>query len=320
MISNKKSNSILSEEPVVRMEEAEVHYPGFDLDLSLKAESGMITGLVGANGSGKTTAFRLICGLEQAASGNVSVFGIPAFELPVSDKEKMGVVFSDSGFSDSLNPKDVRRILSAFYPAFDPEFYNRKCRELNVEEKKALRDMSSGQKARFKMICALSHHPMLLVLDEPTVGLDIIARRQILEMLHEFMEQEGRAILISSHIASDLESVCDDLYLIKDGKAIIHETMDALLSEYGLLKLTDREFETVPLEGVVAKQKTAAGWQVLVRDRQYYLDNFPQLVLEKGDVDDLLLMAEEGAVEHSRIFTAGTENKSEKIERKENVK
>lgn len=277
---------------LVKMECAKISYPGFDFDLNLKLKPGTITGLLGVNGSGKTTAFRLICGLEKADSGNISTLGFDAFALPVSAKQKMGVVFADSGFPECFCSRNVKAVLKAYFPSFDAAFFDQKCREMKLSETKEIRDMSTGQKTKFKLICALSHHPDLLILDEPTVGLDILVRTEILGWLQDFMEQPGRSILISSHIASDLESLCDDFYLISQGKNVLHETTDKLLDEYGILKLDDDQKRHTDLRGVIAEQKTSQGWQLLVQDRNYYLENYPELIVEKGNIDDLLRLVE----------------------------
>ena len=131
---------------------------------------------------------------------------------------------SDAGFSGYLTINDVRKILKGFYPKFDEKQFSDKCREFNLDENKKIKELSTGMKAKLNVLCALTHDPKLLILDEPTAGLDVMARDEILTMLREFMEEDpDRSILISSHISSDLESLCDDFYMIdqETGKQIL---------------------------------------------------------------------------------------------------
>lgn len=218
----------------------------------------------------------------------------PSWPLPVSVKEEVGVVFSDSGFPGTMTPADVADVLAAFYPGFDRTYYQRLLQQMELPEKKAIQTFSSGMQVRMKLVAAIVHHPKLLILDEPTAGLDVLARRKIHELLQDFMDEGGKQIVISSHIASDLESLCDDFWMIHNGSIILHETVDALLHSYGILKLSEKEFAALDPTAAIAYLKDAGGYQVLVSDRQFYEENMPQAVMEKGSLDDLILILEEG--------------------------
>ena len=127
-------------------------------------------------------------------------------------------------------------------------------------------------------------------MDEPTAGLDVIARDSILELLREYMETEGRSILISSHISSDLESLCDDIYMIDDGKFIFHETTDCLLDQYGLLKLTEEQFNQVDHNYFIKTRKENYGYTALTNQKQFYQENYPEIIIEKNNFDTLFSM------------------------------
>lgn len=141
---------------------------------------------------------------------------------------------------------------------------------MKLPSDKAIHTFSNGMQAKLKIIAAISHKPDFLLLDEPTAGLDVSARFEIHQMLQDFMETDGRAILISSHIASDLEQLCDDFWMIKDGSITMHETVDDLLTRYGVLHLSDEQMESLDDAAIVARQKTRTGWKVLVNDRRFY--------------------------------------------------
>ena len=199
------------------------NYKDFSLECSMEVQPGMITGLIGKNGSGKSTTFKALLGLIRPDGGAVELFGKKAAEITTEDKQKLGVVFADSGFSMYLTAAGVARIMESAYQDFDREKFLKQCTRFNLPTDKKIKEFSTGMKARFKVLVALSHKAELLILDEPTVGLDVVARDEVLGMLREYMEEnENSSILISSHISSDLESLCDDFYMIHNGKIILH--------------------------------------------------------------------------------------------------
>ena len=133
-------------------------------------------------------------------------------------------------------------------------------------------------------------------MDEPTVGLDVIARDEVLNLLREYMEEnESSSILISSHISSDLESLCDDFYMIHAGKIILHEDTDVLLSDYAVLKVAEEEYEKLDQQYLIKIRKEAYGYRCLTNQKQFYMENYPDVVIENGKIDDLVVMMEEQA-------------------------
>ena len=156
---------------------------------------------------------------------------------------------------------------------------------------KRIKDFSTGMKAKVKVLVAVSHNAKLLILDEPTAGLDVIARDELLEMLRDFIEKgEERSILISSHISSDLETLCDDLYMIHQGKVIMHEDTDVLLSDYALLKVDEEEYSKLDRQYILRTKKESYGYSCLTNQKQYYAENYPQMAIEKGNIDEVITM------------------------------
>lgn len=149
-------------------------------------------------------------------------------------------------------------------------------------------------KAKFKIIMALSHDAKLLILDEPTAGLDVVMRNELLDMLREYMDNEENAILISSHIATDLEGLCDEIYMISNGNIVLHEETDVLLSEYGVLKVTEEQYEKLEKEYILATKKEKFGYLCLTSRKDFYQENYPQIAIEKGNIDDLIVMLGKG--------------------------
>lgn len=276
---------------MLKIEHLKKHYDKFSLDCSLEVMSGCVTGLIGQNGAGKSTTFKAVLGLISIDGGTVTILEKDIKNFTPDDKENLGVVLSDSGFSGYLTIKDIIPVLKNLYHNFDYSFFMEQTRRFQLPLDKKIKDFSTGMKAKLKVLVALSHNAKLLILDEPTAGLDVIARDELLEMLREFMEKdEERSILISSHISSDLETLCDDLYMIHEGKIILHEDTDILLSDYALLKVDNEQYDNLDKQFIIRSKKEAYGYSCLTNQKQYYMENYPKIVIEKGTIDEVITM------------------------------
>ena len=141
----------------------------------------------------------------------------------------------------------------------------------------------------------MSHGAELLILDEPTAGLDVVARQELLELLQDYLDQgEKRSVLISSHISGDLEMFCDDIYLIHEGNIILHEETNVLLDEYGVIKVDDAQYQKLDQTYLLRQKKESYGYQLLTNQRRFYQENYPELIVEKGSIDDVILMITKG--------------------------
>lgn len=275
---------------MLKMTSVKKNYKDFTLDCTLEIKSGYVTGLVGRNGAGKTTAFKSVLGLVSVDGGEIEILGKKLSDFKSKDKEKIGVLLSDSGFSGELKVKDIIPVLSAVYSQFDKEDFLKKCKQMKLPLNKKIKEFSTGMKARLKLIIAITHNADLLILDEPTAGMDVMAREDIIDMLREYMEQRERAILISSHISGDLEGLCDDIYMIDNGKIILHQDTDVILSSYGILKLRDEEYRNLDKSHILKIKKENFGVSCLTDEKQFYLDNYPGIVVERGGIDSVITM------------------------------
>lgn len=274
---------------MLKVKHLKKNYASFSLDCSLEVKPGYVTGLIGQNGAGKSTTFKAILGLIQCDGGSIEIFGQST--LNEEDKQLLGVVLSDSGFSGYLTISDIIPILENLYKQFDKSFFLRMVDQFELPKNKKIKEFSTGMKAKLKIIVAMSHQAQLLILDEPTAGLDVIARDELLDMMRDYMaEDDQRAILISSHISSDLETLCDDVYMIHNGQVIMHEDTDVLLSEYGLLKVDDQQFEQLDKAYILKYKKESYGYSCLTHQKQYYRENYPNIVLENSHIDDVMTM------------------------------
>ena len=184
--------------------------------------------------------------------------------------------------------------MESMYHAFDKPWFLQKCEAFGLPLDKKIKDMSTGMRAKLKLLLAISHNAQLLILDEPTSGLDVLARDEMLGLLREYMEVEGRAILISSHISSDLENFCDDIYMLKEGKIIFHEDTDVLLSDYAVLKVDEKQYASMDRSRILYKLKESYGYMLLTNQKQFYMDNYPQIVVENGSIDEIMTMMSKG--------------------------
>ena len=279
---------------MLKLDKVKKQYEGFELNCSMEVPAGCVTGLIGKNGAGKSTTFKMILGLLYPDSGTIEMFGKPVGQLEPLDKEKIGTVLADSGFSAYLMIKDIIPVLAGMYKDFNREDFMIKCGQFDLPLDKKIKEFSTGMKRKLQVLAAISHKAELLILDEPTAGLDVVAREELLELLREYMEQEGRSILISSHIAGDLEGFCDDIYMIDDGKIILHEETDLLLSSYALLKMTKEQYQALDKKYILYRKEEPFGISCLTNQKQFYVENYPQITAEKGSIDELIMMIVRG--------------------------
>ena len=279
---------------LVQLEHVRKKYGSFTLELNMQIPEDRIIGLIGANGAGKSTTFKLMLGLIRPDQGTVEVLGRNAADLGAEEKLEIGAVFSDSGFSEYLKVQQLIPVMSRFYPDFKEKEFSERCERFQIPLNKQIKEFSTGMKAKLNVLLALSHGSRLLLLDEPTAGLDVVAREEILDLLREYMEIPGRSIVISSHISGDLEHFCDELYMIHEGKIVLHEETDRILGEYGFLKVSDQEYEALDKEYLLRVRKESFGYSCLTDQKNYYLENHPGIVVEKGSVDEVISMLVKG--------------------------
>lgn len=279
---------------ILEIKEIKKTYVDFQLNCSLKLEENKITGLIGANGTGKTTIFKSILGLIKTEGGSICIFGKEIKELEKVDKEKIGVVLNERTFSGYLTIKQIANIMKFSYKLFEKDKFIAQCEYYKLPANKMTSEFSTGMKAKMKLLLAVSYQAKLLILDEPTEGLDVIARDEMLTILRTYMETEGRAILISSHISTDLENFCDDIYLIDNGRINFHEEMPTILDEYGFIKLNEEQLTKLDKNYISYHRKDDYGYCCMTPEKNYYRENYKELVIENGSLDQVLMMVVKG--------------------------
>lgn len=276
---------------MITMKNVRVNYPSFTLDVSLNLKPGQITGIVGENGAGKSTTFKALLGLVKIDKGQCELFGKQVQDCNSKERRKFGVAMPESFYNTMYTIKEIMTMQKAFYPDFDGKTFTELCRKNDIPLDQDMKEFSTGMKAKVKVICAITHNAQVLLLDEPTAGLDISARRQIQELLQDYMEAEDdRSILISSHISTDLEALCDDLYFIHKGRIILHEDTDRLLDYYGILNVSPEQYENLDKSYFIKVSRQKYSYKILTNERSFYVENNPDIVIEKPAIDEITLM------------------------------
>lgn len=244
----------------------EKHYKDFALGpLDLTLPGGTICGLIGENGAGKSTTLRLILDVVQRDGGTVSILGRDNRENLVQTKEEIGVVMGSDGIPLCLNAVQVGKVMAGIYQNWDADAYAAYCSKFDLPPKKKYKDYSTGMKMKLCIAVALSHHAKLLLLDEATNGLDPVVRDEVVDLLLDFARDEEHSILISSHIVSDLEKLCDTIAFLHKGKLLLCEEKDALREKYALWHGTAAQLEELDAEAVYGRHLTPYGAEALVR-------------------------------------------------------
>ena len=262
-------------------------------DLNLTVPAGTICGLVGENGAGKSTTIRLLMGALRPDAGAARVLGA-AVSSPefLQVKEDVGVVLDEAYFPESLNAVQVGKIMAATYRRWDQAAYDGCLKRFDLPGNKQFKDFSRGMRMKLAIAVALSHQPKLLVLDEATAGLDPIVRDEILDIFNEFTREEDHSILISSHILSDLEKLCDYIAFLHKGQLLFCEEKDRLLEEHGIFEGSRENLDCLLPEAIVAREENRYGGVRALVKRELAPAGFH---LEKPTVEDIVLFLVKGA-------------------------
>lgn len=268
-------------------------YDGFTLDrVTFSLPSGCILGLVGENGAGKSTTLALLMDAIGRDGGTVEVLGTdnrsPAF---LRTRQEVGVVLDEACFPEMLTAREMGKVFARLYDRWDPACFDGYLTRLGLDPEKKFKDLSRGTRMKLALAAALSHDAKLLLLDEATSGLDPMIRDEILDVLRDFTRDETRSVVLSSHIVSDLEKVCDYIAFLHKGRLVLFEEKDRLLEEYALVKLTAGQLEELDPAAVAGRRVGPYGAEALVRREKLPAGFVP----ERTSLEDIILfLAKEG--------------------------
>jgi len=257
-------------------------------DVSFSLPKGFIMGFVGENGSGKTTTIRAVLNMAKIDSGSISVFGLDSVKNTIEIKERLGVVFDSLYLAEHLNVRQIEKQLRPFYRDWNSEVFFSRIREFDLPDNKKIGDFSKGMKMKLMIAIALSHKAELIILDEPTSGLDPVARDELLDILAEYIEDENRGVLFSTHITADVERIADYVTILHNGSVWYTGTKDDLTESYSVIKGAEEDIPSELKEKLIGFHAYRNGFDALVRTDD--LSGIPKsLEYEKASIDDILV-------------------------------
>ncbi|MBO5377639.1 MAG: ABC transporter ATP-binding protein [Ruminiclostridium sp.] len=273
-------------ENVIEINGLSKKYQKFALDnVTLNVPMGSVMGFIGANGAGKSTTIKAILGLYKRDGGEVKVFGEDSEKMSNETREKIGVVFDTMPFPKNLTVTMLDKVLSGIYKTWDSEKFFAYITRFELPLKKKLSGFSRGMEMRLSIAAALSHNPSLLVLDEPTGGLDPVMRSEILDIFLEFMQDETHSILISTHITSDLEHIADYICFINKGKIVFTEERNEMLEKYRIMKCTEEDLQQVDKKDIIGMRKGRFCSEVLTLNA----DKYPGMVADAPTIEEIMV-------------------------------
>lgn len=276
--------------PALQVSHLTKTYPEFRLEnVSFEVQAGTCTALIGENGSGKSTIIRCLTGESVPESGEILFYGHNP-KKEISAHALIGFCSDHLMFPEMFTPGQVSELFSRLYAGWDARGFEDFLAAQNISMKQTLKKMSRGMKAKVSLAAALHHNAPLLLLDEATSGLDPVVREEMLDSLQEYMEDENRSILITSHISSDLERIADNIILIADGKIVLQGVKDDLLNRLMMAHLKEDQLELVDPQLIMGIRRQPLFADVLIRDKEDFLARYPDYDWDPIRLDDLVLM------------------------------
>ncbi len=273
-------------------------YGDFVLDrVSFSLPRGVIMGLIGENGAGKSTTINCILNEIQKNSGEVLIFGKDHISDEIEIKSKLGVVFDENHFPDIFTPTEIGKYMSGIYSGWEWVTYRQFLEKFELPKDKKIKDFSKGMKVKIAFAVALSHKAELLILDEATSGLDPIIRDDVLDMLIDFVQDENHSVLVSSHITSDLEKVADYITFLHKGKVIFSHEKDDLVDNYGIVNCGAAIFDTLDKTEIIAYRKEDYQYKVLVRNRSKAAKDYPKAIVSPATIEEIMLFYVKGEMQ-----------------------
>lgn len=271
-------------------------FKGFSIeDLSFNVKKGFVTGFIGANGAGKSTTIKMMLNLVKKESGSISILGMDYEKDEKKIKDKIGFVFDEGTFYDSLTLKETKRIIAPSYQQWDEKLFNYYTDLFELPKNQKIKNFSKGMKVKVSLAVALSHHAELIIMDEPTSGLDPVFRRDILEIFYDIMQDEEKTIFFSSHITTDLDRIADYIIFIHNGKPIFNKEFQAISKEYSIVKGTNDLLDHDVEKEFVSVRKTDIGFEALTKNVTKAKQLFGNSVLfEKPSLEDIMYFTKKG--------------------------
>lgn len=286
-------------ENILEVKNIEKTYPndGFKLNkINLDVPKGSIVGIIGENGSGKTTTLNLILGLKSKDGGTVKIFGREFNIDDVDIKEKIGVSFDEIYLPSNLNAKEISKIYKSIYHGWDEKYFFSSLSNFGIDNGKKIGDYSKGMQKMLSIVIAMSHSPELLILDEPTSSLDPVKRSEVLEKFQEFIEDGDRSIVFSSHITTDIEHICDYVVFINKGNLIFASPTIDLLYKNCIARCTSESFNKLDKSNMIAYLQKNNQVVVLLKSRDDLDKSIDNIIIENPTLEEIMNIYSKGTI------------------------
>lgn len=293
----------MEKEHVIEFRNVHKAFENFCLtNFSMNIKKGYVTGFIGGNGVGKSTIIKLMMNLLQPDSGEISIFGLGYKEHEKEIKQRIGFVLDDNIFYEELTLTEMKNFVKKAYVHWDEHVFQEYVQEFNLPLKQKIKTFSKGMKMKASLTIALSHHAELIIMDEPTSGLDPIFRRELMEMLHNLIQDGNKTIFFSTHNTTDLMNIADYITFIHNGEHIFTKNFYEIEEQYAVVKggleLLDRDTE----QEFIAIQKSPFGFEALTCNRKRVQDIFEDMVLiEKPTLEDIMYFTKKGLIRHAEL-------------------
>lgn len=264
-------------------------YKKFKIDnISFNLPKGYIMGFIGANGAGKTTTIKLILNMIKRDSGEIKVFSLDNIREEERIKEQIGVVFDECYYLEDWTLNDIEKAVSMFYKNWNSSIYEKYLKEFNLARDKKVKDLSRGMKMKLMIAVAFSHEAKLLILDEPTSGLDPVARDEFLDILRDYIEDEEKSVIFSSHITSDIEKIADYITYINNGKIIFTGEKDEFLEKYCIIKGGKEDITESQKKEIIGLRIHSTGFEGLIELKKA-VGFSSKVIIEKASLDEIMI-------------------------------
>jgi len=250
---------------------------------------GCITGFIGVNGAGKTTTIKAILGLVLKDAGNIKLLGREMSRNERELKNHIGIVFDEGYFYEDMTIKEMKNVIASAYSNWDEAVFEGNMRRFRLQPGQRISTLSKGMRMKYGIALALSHHADLLIMDEPTSGLDPLVRSELMDILLEFMQEEGKGVFFSTHITSDLDKIADVLILIDKGRIIFNEEKDVLLDKHGLVKGDRRLLDEQTRRMFLTLQETEYGFEGVTDQKSEVRQQMKGVLIERPTIENIML-------------------------------
>ncbi|ACO83416.1 ABC transporter ATP-binding protein [Clostridium botulinum] len=282
---------------ILEVKNLKKEYKDFSVEnISFQLDRGYIMGFIGPNGAGKSTTIKLIMNLIKKDAGDIKIFGMDNVRYEKEVKEKVGFVYDENYFYDHVNIETMKKIIAPFYKEWSDETFSKYLRTFNLDPKKKIKNLSKGMKMKFSLALALSHNAELIIMDEPTAGLDPVFRREILDILYDLIQDENKSVFFSTHITTDLEKIADYITFINKGKLVFSQNKDEIMEKYNLVKGGLDFLNEETKKYFVGINKNSFGFEGLTTSANIIreITQKGEIIIEKPSLEDIMVYTVRG--------------------------